>query len=246
MHDRRRAVARAARDDLHAALAAPRRRGHRPTRPASSRPAWCCRCPRPARTASASARAIAPRSASPSRPTRVAVVVSEETGSVSLVERGRIVRNLDEERLRRGLIDLLSTTHLAAARIPARATVLRRRGLPLRPRVRARRSAAIEAPVTAAAHCATAACHGPGSHSRTGSCEQHAGGDFKRPSRVRRVTDFLLRNWPLKLGAIILATVLYSGLVLGQNVRTWTGRCRSTPSARRPARRCSPISSPSP
>jgi YbbR domain-containing protein len=40
---------------------------------------------------------------------------------------------------------------------------------------------------------------------------------------VRRATDFLIRNWPLKVGAIILASVLYSGLVLGQNVRTWTG-----------------------
>ncbi len=40
---------------------------------------------------------------------------------------------------------------------------------------------------------------------------------------MRRVADFLLRNWPLKIGAILLATVLYSGLVLGQNVRTWTG-----------------------
>lgn len=40
---------------------------------------------------------------------------------------------------------------------------------------------------------------------------------------MRRVADFLLRNWPLRLGAIVLATLLYSGLVLGQNVRTWTG-----------------------
>ena len=40
---------------------------------------------------------------------------------------------------------------------------------------------------------------------------------------MRRVANFLLRNWPLRLGAILLATVLYSGLVLGQNVRTWTG-----------------------
>jgi YbbR domain-containing protein len=32
-----------------------------------------------------------------------------------------------------------------------------------------------------------------------------------------------VRNWPLKLAAIFLATILYSGLVLGQNVRTWTG-----------------------
>ena len=40
---------------------------------------------------------------------------------------------------------------------------------------------------------------------------------------MRRVTDFLRRNWPLRLGAILLATVLYTGLVLGQNVRTWEG-----------------------
>jgi diadenylate cyclase len=35
------------------------------------------------------------------------VVVSEETGSISLVERGRIVRNLDEEKLRVALVTLL-------------------------------------------------------------------------------------------------------------------------------------------
>jgi YbbR domain-containing protein len=40
---------------------------------------------------------------------------------------------------------------------------------------------------------------------------------------VRRVTDFLRRNWLLRLLAILLATLLYVGLVLGQNVRTWTG-----------------------
>ena len=40
---------------------------------------------------------------------------------------------------------------------------------------------------------------------------------------MRRVADFLIRNWPLKLAAVLLATVLYSSLVLGQNVRTWTG-----------------------
>jgi YbbR domain-containing protein len=41
---------------------------------------------------------------------------------------------------------------------------------------------------------------------------------------VRRALHFLLRNWPLKLGAVLLATVLYSGLVLAQNVRTWAGQ----------------------
>jgi YbbR domain-containing protein len=41
---------------------------------------------------------------------------------------------------------------------------------------------------------------------------------------VRRALNFLLRNWPLKIGAVLLATVLYSGLVLGQNVRSWSGQ----------------------
>ena len=62
----------------------------------------------------------------------IVVVVSEETGQISLVERGRIVRNMDEERLRRALFDILEhNTALAAARIPARANALRR-NLPIR------------------------------------------------------------------------------------------------------------------
>jgi diadenylate cyclase len=56
----------------------------------------------------------------------LAVVVSEETGTISLIERGRIVRNLDEERLRRGLVELLEHNTLSAARIPARANAIRR------------------------------------------------------------------------------------------------------------------------
>lgn len=73
----------------------------------------------------------------------LAVVVSEETGSVSLVERGRIVRNLDEQRLVKGLIELLEHSHLSAARLPAQASAWRRT-LPLRRRLRVRHPA--EAP----------------------------------------------------------------------------------------------------
>lgn len=40
---------------------------------------------------------------------------------------------------------------------------------------------------------------------------------------MRRVSNFLLRNWLLKLGALLLATVLYVGFVLSLNVRVWTG-----------------------
>ena len=61
----------------------------------------------------------------------VAVVVSEETGAISLVERGQIARNLDEEGLRRGLVELLEHNTLSAARLPARANAWRRQ-LPLR------------------------------------------------------------------------------------------------------------------
>jgi len=41
---------------------------------------------------------------------------------------------------------------------------------------------------------------------------------------VSRVVAFLVRNWPLKLGAIGLATVLYAGLVVSQNAQTWSGQ----------------------
>jgi diadenylate cyclase len=69
----------------------------------------------------------------------LAIVVSEETGSIALAERGRIVRNLDEDRLRRALYALLSRA-ATESRLPARAEAWRR-GLPLRRRVRPRRVA---------------------------------------------------------------------------------------------------------
>jgi YbbR domain-containing protein len=40
---------------------------------------------------------------------------------------------------------------------------------------------------------------------------------------MTRVVSFLVRNWPLKLAAIIFATLLYSGLVLSQNARVFPG-----------------------
>lgn len=67
----------------------------------------------------------------------VAVVVSEETGSIGLVERGRIVRNLDEDRLRSTLGALLGNVSLR--RLPASADALRR-GLPARGKARPRRT----------------------------------------------------------------------------------------------------------
>ena len=40
---------------------------------------------------------------------------------------------------------------------------------------------------------------------------------------MTRALGFLVRNWPLKLAAIVLATLLYAGLVLSQNARVWPG-----------------------
>ena len=56
------------------------------------------------------------------------VVVSEETGAVSLVERGRVIRDLDEERLRTSLVALLRP----AAGAQRAAAGLSSLGVPLR------------------------------------------------------------------------------------------------------------------
>jgi diadenylate cyclase len=77
----------------------------------------------------------------------IAVVISEETGSVSLVERGRIVRDLDEPRLGKALVELLEHSPLTAVkvpervRLPERATAIGRNIASRRPR-RHRESAA--------------------------------------------------------------------------------------------------------
>ena len=73
------------------------------------------------------------------------VVVSEETGSIGLVERGRIVRDLDEEQLRVALVTLLrldaslrtgfaERRHATLPLLRAGGHGLPRRGLPHRPR----------------------------------------------------------------------------------------------------------------
>jgi len=36
---------------------------------------------------------------------------------------------------------------------------------------------------------------------------------------LRRVVARVVRNWPLKLGSVVLATFLYAGLVLSQNAQ---------------------------
>ena len=38
-----------------------------------------------------------------------------------------------------------------------------------------------------------------------------------------RVLRFIVRNWPLKIGAILLASLLYVGMVALQTNTTWPG-----------------------
>ncbi len=78
----------------------------------------------------------------------VVIVVSEETGSIGVVQRGRILRDLDEERLRTALIGSLRPA-AGAGRAAAGISAL---GAPFvrgkRPRVpRRRRGRAADAPV---------------------------------------------------------------------------------------------------
>ena len=41
---------------------------------------------------------------------------------------------------------------------------------------------------------------------------------------MTRLTGLITHNWPLKLAAVALATMLYAGLALSQNARVWPGR----------------------
>ena len=41
---------------------------------------------------------------------------------------------------------------------------------------------------------------------------------------MRRVIGFIFRNWPLKLAAIVLATLLYAGLIVSASAETFPGR----------------------
>jgi diadenylate cyclase len=72
----------------------------------------------------------------------LAVVVSEESGTVALVERARIVRKLDEERLRNALIALLSAGDRPRMIGPIAASARRPRAV--RPRLARRRAPTAE------------------------------------------------------------------------------------------------------
>ncbi len=121
----------------------------------------------------------------------VVIVVSEENGQISLVERARIVRNLNEAQL-------------AAALDPARPA--HGRGVRLATRTTGAAEARFGMAVAARRQTTTPY---ESRHGRTGPA-------------VTRVIGVLIHNWPLKLAAIGLATLLYGGLVFSQSTRRST------------------------
>ena len=198
-------------------------------------------------TASATARATGPRWASPSRPTRSPSWSARRPASISLVERGRILRDLDEDGCAPRSWPCSGHRMAAGAPRPGISAV----GLARGKRVR---GAAARSPAARGRHRGAATPRGAASPRRR---RRRAGAgrpprrrsphrtrvpSIRGPGRVRRVLDFLLRNWPLKLAAIGLATVLYAGLVAVRE-RRGRGRARcpsrslDPPDGRRAARR---------
>ncbi len=46
---------------------------------------------------------------------------------------------------------------------------------------------------------------------------------------MKRVTRLLFHNWPLKLAAVLLATMLYAGFVVSQSVQEFTSGVQIEP-----------------
>ena len=137
------------------------------------------------------------------------VVVSEENRQISLVERARIVRNLSEGQLARALTALLDPS------------AGRRSILGFRPATRSGAIGGGRAPRLTDLGRAVRRRpkdSGPAARSRLGPAGRRSGRDPRGPrSAVTRVLSFITHNWPLKVAAVALASLLYVGLVLAQN-----------------------------
>src|SRR5262249_37633686 len=59
-------------------------------------------------------------------------------------------------------------------------------------------------------------------HERRATRGARAGRD-PRPEQMTRALRLITHNWPLKLGAVALATLLYGGLVVSQNTDAFPG-----------------------
>ena len=61
-----------------------------------------------------------------------------------------------------------------------------------------------------------------------------------------RVLRFIVRNWPLKIGAVLLAAILYGAMVVLQSTTSWQGAVPTrtgSSSWRRAATQCSLLDS---
>ena len=122
----------------------------------------------------------------------VVVVVSEENGQVSLVERARIVRNLNEPQLARAIRSLLAPDRRPR---PVRAPRRRRAG---GRRPRRRGSSDLGAAASRDGGRPPSAGRAPAPARRRRSAAAHG----TRPA-VRRLVGLVTYNWPLKLAAIV-------------------------------------------
>ena len=143
----------------------------------------------------------------------MAVVVSEESGQMSVVERARIVRVPNEAQLERALTALLEN--------PAVPGGLGRGGPAGRPRAGAGSTSpagrgAASSPVVAPA--GVRAGRGPRRSRRGGRRRGRRAQHVNAGRATRRVAGGIVHNWPLKLAAIVLAIAPLRGLrrVAGQ------------------------------
>ena len=197
----------------------------------------------------------------------VVVVVSEENGQISLVERARIVRNLTESGLARAIQVLLDpaggrrgafgwrpassargfegrSPRLARARPVRRAPGRDRTGRRRPPRRRCRRHGRARRRAAAQRRRRRRLGHDPASATpdsarRHGAAMPAGRRPSRRPRRRATLTPSrrrppeprgeadprrIFNNWPLKLAAVGLATLMYGGLALSQNTQTYLGR----------------------
>ena len=187
----------------------------------------------------------------------VVVVVSEENGQISLVERARIVRNLNEAGLARAIQSLLDPADGRRGRLRLAiggagshhpgSFAATPRARPLVGRSPGDSPGETPPPVggrgaaVGAGPCAHGGAGHPGRAAPAAAPPIDAAGGHRRQPRrpppdddvvvaggrqgaaVRRILRRIVHNWPLKVAAVGLATLMYGGLALSQNTQTYPG-----------------------
>ena len=184
----------------------------------------------------------------------VVVVVSEENGQISLVERARIVRNLTEAGLARAIQALLDPAGGRRGAFGWRSASQRGALAGRSPRLRelgrfVGRAAGHARAVGDRQHAnrrdrrPAEPARDQGSDAASGRRRRHRAGGRPGPAVRRILGSRIVHNWPLKLAAVGLATLMYGGLALSQNTpdvpgrRSRSVRQRAGQHGRLPARR---------